>query len=87
MNDFQEKNGNIFIFPNPVGKELLIEFPEFADHDILISVFDITGNIVLEQSQKSGKFLKIDATELNNGFYLLEMISGNKLWQAKFLKQ
>ena len=47
--DFQEKNGNIFTFPNPVTNKLIIELPLDFKESFVISVFNIEGKLIKKQ--------------------------------------
>lgn len=73
---------NIEIFPNPVNHKL--ELNGELNGDFLITIYDVSAKRIL--SIKNSKL--IDISNLNKGFYFLNLSSNNQLIKTlKFIKQ
>lgn len=73
-----DEHTDYFITPNPTTQELNFEL--YAPADVVIK--DANGRIVLKQSQVNS----VDVRNLPSGFYILELVSGNKKFQHQFIK-
>jgi hypothetical protein len=87
VNDFQESHENIIAFPNPVTNELKIELPKNTIEEYLVSIYDITGRLVLTKSYILKGQLAINTRDLKDGFYILQISSGVDTYRTKFIKQ
>ncbi len=69
---------DLLVYPNPAKEELNI-FLNGDDHELMqIRLFNILGNVVLEQKfAPETRQTKLSVGELTNGFYLLEAITFN----------
>jgi hypothetical protein len=76
-------SNNILVFPNPVQDFLNIETTLNTEIEKVI-VTDISGKTILEQNQKTNQ---VNVQNLSKGIYLLQVLSGDKKWQSKFLKE
>ncbi|MCX6275628.1 MAG: T9SS type A sorting domain-containing protein [Bacteroidetes bacterium] len=78
-------NNKLAIYPNPVGDELSIKYPEIpAGTSINISVYNILGEKVysdIDHNQPT-----VNCRQLSSGMYRLEIISAGKIYRAKFIK-
>ena len=72
----------ITIFPNPVNNILTIKIPENTSISN-ISITDLTGKKVLEQNNNS---TTVNVEKLQNGIYLLQIVSEGKTATSKFIK-
>lgn len=73
----------ITIFPNPTKDYLSIQNQSNTEID-KVTVTDMTGKIILQQNKKSNQ---VDVQNFAKGMYLLQVFSGDKKWQSKFLKE
>lgn len=64
LNDF-----NIKIFPNPVSGKLFIDVPNSFKQSIEITIYSITGQMLLKSTYKDG----IDFTSYDKGLYIVEV--------------
>ena len=71
--------GRFNFYPNPANKLLFIE----ADNPFHVSVYNLNGKKIL--SEDDAKELNISG--LNQGVYILEVISGDKRIREKFVKK
>jgi len=85
--DFQEKNGNIFTFPNPVTNKLIIELPLDFKESFVISVFNIEGKLIKKQICNNGGQFIMDTKSLNKNIYILQVENGGIAYRTKFTKQ
>ena len=81
LDDFS-LNSSFSIYPNPVNTFLNINL---TDNDILtkVIIIDITGKIVLEQTDN---LATVNVENLANGLYIIELLSAEKSYQGKFIK-
>ena len=66
LNDF-----NIKVFPNPVSGKLFIDVPNSFKQSIEITIYSITGQILLKSTYYDG----IDFTSYDKGLYIVEVRS------------
>jgi N-acetylneuraminic acid mutarotase len=71
------------IYPNPTNSILNINTENNTVFNKIV-VTDLAGKIILEQTQNTNQ---INVQNLANGIYLLEAVSGNEKWHAKFIKK
>ncbi|MFP4289331.1 MAG: T9SS type A sorting domain-containing protein [Bacteroidales bacterium] len=76
------------VFPNPAKNNLFVEPGDGWNGQLTIMVYDIIGNKIKEVKTKdiSGRFA-LDTSNFKPGIYLLQLKSGDVVWQHKFLKQ
>ena len=74
------------IYPNPVYSRLNIKIPAGAGTRNKVSIFDLSGKLLLNRyyNQKGG--FEINTTFLENGFYLLKIENSTTTYTQKFIK-
>jgi hypothetical protein len=78
------------IFPNPASDYLRIEFTQTGLSGNDIQVIDIAGQVVtrFQQPYQPGmRQVSIPLNAFNPGIYFVRLVSGNKVWVEKFVKQ
>ncbi|GHT34328.1 hypothetical protein FACS189434_10310 [Bacteroidia bacterium] len=70
---------DIQIYPNP--NDGLLYISGIADFDV--QIFNLSGEKVLQKQQQNGK---IDISTLNNGVYVVKLISGNETFERTIVK-
>ncbi len=85
-----EKN-NIFssfeVFPNPAKDKITIKLKQGIKlNNTIISIFDIQGQLLLQQAIKLEK-TEININGLTNGVYILKLNSNDKTEVTKFVKE
>lgn len=73
------KNNNFSIYPNPSLSTINIDFNE---RFLSINIIDIQGKNVLQSKQKT-----IDINGLENGIYIVQIVTENGVLNSKFVKQ
>ena len=76
---------NIAIYPNPNDGLLTIEVASAGQKLIQVSVIDLLGKTVLENSLKGLTKKTINLDHLNNGLYLIRLQSGGKIYTEKLV--
>ncbi|HNR85826.1 MAG TPA: T9SS type A sorting domain-containing protein [Taishania sp.] len=66
-------NSAVVVYPNPASSVINVQTKKSNDYQI--QLIDVLGNLVFNQTYMSTKQLSIDATHLENGIYLLQLIS------------
>lgn len=74
------------LFPNPATDLLTFDFPLVNNNNLLITIYDITGNVVLQQNNLSTQNI-ISTKQLISGTYLIQIIQDDTIRIAKFIKQ
>jgi hypothetical protein len=80
------------VYPNPTVNEINIEFTADVDKMVVVELYDILGNKVMEQKQQvvSGtSILTSSLDEFTKGVYLLRVLDseGNNLYKTNVVKQ
>lgn len=77
----------VFIYPNPAGKKITIEFPNASISSAFISFFNFSGKKIkqLQQINQNGK-TTINVSQLKNSVYLVRVIVGDTIYFGKFVK-
>ncbi|WP_431135263.1 T9SS type A sorting domain-containing protein [Psychroserpens mesophilus] len=84
INDFNRSLG-IHLYPNPTHSILHIEFNS-SETNLTLEVFDILGKQVLNRITDSEGFSNIDVSNLENGLYLIKIVTGDKTETKRFIK-
>jgi len=88
VNNLADKPVNVQIFPNPVTSTLNINTTGFSNPGLYYSVYNCLGQLVM-----TGEFASrqnnntIDVSSFASGLYLLSVISDNKSYACKFIKE
>jgi chitinase len=69
------------VFPNPVHGLLTIELPSIEPERIVVR--DVHGQVLID---RNGTNKTLETNQLDAGFYLLYVYSGNVIYSGKFLK-
>jgi hypothetical protein len=86
--DLSGNNDLIRIFPNPADDVILVEIPGFFyEEHMEINILNMFGQDIYHSSIVSMGNLRIDISGLTQGFYLISLISGEKVLTGKFIKQ
>jgi thiol-disulfide isomerase/thioredoxin len=73
-----EENNTFTVFPNPANDVLNIQTKQQLSDDAVYHVFNVAGEMVMTGSlQSTATNFTVDVSTLNNGCYLLEVVSGN----------
>ena len=78
----KKNNKNVFIYPNPVTSETAIWLDSPALTDILVNIYNVSGQTVLScHTYQQGKIkIPIDLSDLSNGMYLVKI----NVWDSQF---
>lgn len=79
-NETLTEHARLTIIPNPSDAEALLRLPQNGNLKFTgLRVTDLTGKVIDSRSvRSSGGWIKLDASALINGVYILEVLSGNK---------
>ncbi|MFW6222014.1 MAG: T9SS type A sorting domain-containing protein, partial [Bacteroidota bacterium] len=78
---------NAKVFPNPAKDFLYIESGDNWNGELTIMVYDLIGNKIKEvKTDKLSERFNLDIRNFKPGIYLLQLHSGDIVWQHKFLK-
>lgn len=74
------------LYPNPTNSVLNISTLNQIEKGNL-KVISITGQIILEENLLSGTDFSLDVSSLSQGIYVIQIISGNEIFNSKFIKR
>lgn len=78
----------VTIAPNPVKNDLNLSFRGFSDNEVIISVLDHKGRIVVPgRAYAIGAPVNIDVSHLSADVYIIEVEAGSQVYKQKFVKQ
>lgn len=87
----ETKNGvTLKAYPNPANNVLNIDFNTVNYADNTISIIDLSGREVLQQTASSAigdHYLQLDVQTLAPGMYIAQLSHGNEISRVKFYKQ
>jgi endonuclease I len=82
--DINESAVGMTIFPNPATTELRVVLPDYTFGELAIQVYDFNG--CLTKTIISGEENpSVDVSDLNSGFYLLQVTCGKKRYTGRFV--
>ncbi len=84
VQEFQNQNTVLKVYPNPVNTELTIELPSQYD-EAVITVYDLLGKRIIE-TKVSATQQKVNTSALANGVYLVKIEAKDLLITKKIIK-
>ncbi len=83
-----DANASVKVYPNPVSTALNVAFDLQNAMDVNITVTDLSGKVVYANKSLKGdagtNVMTIDTKAMNNGMYVLNVISDNNVVSKKF---
>lgn len=73
------------LYPNPCNSLLTLDFTENLT-DAKLNIVDVAGRIIMQSEIKNNYRSKIDLSTLENGIYFIELISEDKFFREKLIK-
>ena len=77
---------SILIYPNPAKDRIFIESPSLNLSDAIIEIYDVTGNLRLQQKLNSSSEY-IDLSQLSASTYFIRINQNDRVKVLKFIKQ
>lgn len=82
INSFTTQTSSISLFPNPAKDEATVKIVTETSEKTVIKVYDLQSKSLISQVEKQldkgENTISINTTDLKNGLYFIEVISGNK---------
>jgi len=75
------------VFPNPVTDVLNVEIPKIIADNFIISILNLYGKKVWEESIDHSELVCINISGLKTGLYILQLESDQKFYAHKILKE
>jgi uncharacterized repeat protein (TIGR03803 family) len=85
--DKEKKQLQLTAYPNPVTDVVSFRFNSGEVHNISYSVFDISGNNVINGTAVVNGSFMIDMGGLNRGTYMIRVVDGNNVYTKKLVKK
>ncbi len=81
----ENENSAFQIFPNPASEQLIVNLPNKINFEL--KIIDINGKIQTKFNTKElNTSLFVNISDLENGFYFIELISKEKIYRKSFIK-
>ena len=87
VEEFSVSEFSVNVFPNPSSNDFTFEISASRNNSVSINIFDLTGRIVERHQNISGGNEFKCGTNLIDGIYYAEIISGDKKEIRKLIKQ
>jgi hypothetical protein len=82
------ENG-LSLFPNPARNQLKLRWDEAPGQDLQMAIYDLAGRLrreeTLDAGLQAGEVILLDISGLEEGLYMVRLVSGNHIKTAKFL--
>lgn len=75
------------IYPNPFDKQISLTFNESIRSKINITVFDVSGRLIVTKAYEPYQYLDVKLNNLPSGEYILKVIANQKQFITKILKK
>ena len=76
----------IAVYPNPTSGNITINSPVFQSGNTKISVFDVSGKLLLEKNEiRREEKVDVDLSHLPNGMYVIQLMSQEYFVQEKIV--
>jgi len=87
VDEIQNSENNLDIFPNPCREQLNIRLPKEVAADAKLQIFDKSGRKILvkEFNSTSKKTISLNTQVLIPGIYLLQLSSGGRQYNGRFV--
>lgn len=84
-----DSENKIAVYPNPANNYTNITIYTDTEEQNLVSIFDISGKLMMQFELSSQEMKNIDISNLEKGLYLIQSISATtgKLFTSKFIKE
>ncbi len=84
INEPDNKNLSIKIYPNPAQQSFTIELPQQQNFNLL--VYDVTGKKVFQRTNATGTVI-IDCSGFTSGIYFVQAVNEKNILSCKLIKQ
>ncbi len=85
-NIWVDQHNFLQVFPNPAQDLLNIQFDYYKPINTQIQLFNMAGQLVLQQTMKQ-KREQLNIADLASGVYMVRVIAGKKVWTQKVIKE
>ncbi|WP_020529367.1 DUF7619 domain-containing protein [Flexithrix dorotheae] len=86
----EEKATAINIYPNPVGREMVLHLSQNLGKGLIITFYNNIGELILTKTVLNthpNQDLKLDLADLPKGFYVMQLNLGNQIISRKLIKE
>ncbi len=73
------------VYPNPAHEKVFFEMAELMHQQVFVTVYNSTGQAVVNQEFGSNASLSLDVDHLPTGVYMYHIKVGQKYYQGKFI--
>jgi hypothetical protein len=87
MSDVRIEQGHVHMYPNPSGSVIYFEFKEDDQNFAEYRIFNTLGKLAKTGSVGKGSVQMVDVSDLQAGFYFIQIRTVNSRYTGKFIKQ
>ena len=85
VNDFELSSDNIIIHPNPLKNSELLSISNLKNDNLNVFIYDVTGKMLIKKLISNNNLLKVNVSNLNQGIYLVKLVSDKKSITQKLI--
>lgn len=74
------------VYPNPVSQKTGIFLKEDVKEKLVVTLFDLNGNILIQDNFEGKDYYILDMNEISQGIYFLKIEAGDKTYTEKLIK-
>tara|TARA_B100001758_G_C17981401_1_gene388333 strand:+ start:20 stop:514 length:495 start_codon:yes stop_codon:yes gene_type:complete len=78
---------SVDIYPNPTTDRITLDFREAVTGEVLLSIYDYSGRLIIEESQEAQATLSYSLNSLAPGNYFIQVSGSNKAFVTQIAKQ
>jgi hypothetical protein len=76
------------VYPNPIQNTLFISTNGFDVDNFSVNIYSLSGRLIFDKSFSTKENqLSIDLSNLSNGFFILNIVTDQKTYNYKIIKQ
>jgi len=87
INQINDKENNITVYPNPATENITLEIPEGESGQYSLQFLDVTGRLIKEEKNISDKTYFLNVYSLKKGVYFVKLIGSKYLYLEKMIIQ
>lgn len=81
----KERKG-LKLYPNPAEGYLMIDMPEGAGEQAIVTIYSANGTIISRQTDPSGSSIRIETITFHPGYFLVEVTTKSGTYTGHFIK-
>lgn len=86
INEIENEESSVAVWPNPFSQRIQIEFRNSDTRNSDLKIINALGQVILNRKNIAENTITLDAPELPNGIYFVEIIKNGRTYRSKIVK-